>query len=166
MYRKQLPVLGVLFFICCLEMPFLCAAEPAVPSTAPQDNAGPAAGEVTPGIDSAIKTAQQEVRDPFAVGEFEEVAGVPDVNPDQATPIPTLEGIGFGSVDGYAVMGGMVYLKGDVKNGIKLLEVRRREVDIVVDGGKVTLPLFPGDDVKKAMDRAGKKSIQQDDLEG
>ena len=37
-------------------------------------------------------------------------------------------------------------------------QVRRREVDIIVNGGKVTLPLFPGEDLKKARDRADKKN--------
>jgi hypothetical protein len=166
MYKKQFLIHGILFFACCFGASLSHAVEPTSASVPAQENAGPVTGESAPGIDGAIKTAQQEVRDPFAVGEFEEIAGAPDVNPEQATPIPPLEGIGFGSVDGYAVMGGTVYLKGDVKNGIKLLEVRRREVDIIVDGGKVTLPLFPGDDVKKATDRAEKKSIQQDDAEG
>ena len=72
-----------------------------------------------------------------------------------------LQGIGFGSKDAYAVIGGDIFYVGDTKKGIKLLEVRRREVDINENGEKVTLSLFPGEDLQKAKDRAKKKRAMQ-----
>jgi hypothetical protein len=73
-----------------------------------------------------------------------------------------LQGIGFGSKDAYAIIGGEVFYIGDEKNGIKVLEIRRREVDILVNGGKITVPLFPGEDLQKAKDRAKRKSAMED----
>ncbi|MEI7751131.1 MAG: hypothetical protein WCJ71_03470 [Candidatus Omnitrophota bacterium] len=140
-------------------------AEDPLPAAGPsQSEAAPATEPATTGVDNAVQAAQEEVRDPFEVTEeTETLASAPPVDPQApAIPIPVLEGMGFGSKEGYAVMGGEIFFEGDTKNGIKLLEVRRREVDIIVNGGKVTLPLFPGEDLKKARDRADKKN----DVEG
>ena len=76
--------------------------------------------------------------------------------------VVVLQGIGFGSKDGYAVIGNDIYYIGTELNGIKLLEVRRREVDILVNGGRTTVPLFKGEEVEKAKKRAKKKEAVKD----
>ena len=149
------------FFLAVLGtgLPWLHAEEPAAPSAVSSENATvPAAPEesATPGVDNAVQVAQQEVRDPFSMGPAEAPGGVPGA-PTGPEVTVQLQGIGFGSKDAYAVIGGDVFYKGDEKNGIKLLEVRRREVDILVNGGRITVPLFPEQDLKKAKERAKAK---------
>ncbi|MFA7255312.1 MAG: hypothetical protein WC133_04360 [Candidatus Omnitrophota bacterium] len=131
--------------------------EPDVASS--QDVVSPVSEEATPGIEGAVQMAQEEVRDPFAVApETEAPAAVPGTAVPVGPEIKVeLQGIGFGSKDAYAVIGGEVFYKGDDKKGIKLLEVRRREVDILASGGKITVPLFPDQDLQRAKDRAKKK---------
>lgn len=149
------------------------SAEPTFDADPPKNVATPAANavntvteEATPGIDNAVQMAQEEVRDPFANSAPPEgEAPVGPVAPAGPAITVELQGMGFGSKDAYAVIGGNVYYKGDEKNGIKLLEVRRREVDVLVNGGKVTVPLFPDQDLKNAKDRAEKKSANTDNKE-
>lgn len=113
----------------------------------------------TSGMDSSVVAAQQEVIDPFAPPPEEEgAAKAGGAGQPAAPPIKVeLQGIGFGSKDGYAIIGGDVFFKGDEKNGIKLVEVRRREVDIIVNGGPMTCPLFPDQDLKNAKEREKRK---------
>jgi hypothetical protein len=150
--------LGFLLVVLFQTISSLCAAESSKPAASSQSAVSPAPSVATPEIDSALRAAQEEVRDPFAIAPETEAAVL--TPPVSAVPTVTvvLQGIGFGSKDAYAIMGGDVYYIGDEKNGIKLLEVRRREVDILVNGGQITLPLFPGEELKKAKDRAEKKN--------
>jgi hypothetical protein len=145
-------------------------AEGAFADTAPVRDAVPSAAKpqdaATPEVDSAVSAAQQEVRDPFAMDVPPEEVPVSAPEPafqPASTPISVeLQGIGFGSRDAYAIIGGEVFFEGDEKSGIKLLEVRRREVDIVVNGEMRTCLLFPGQDLKNARDRAQKKGPAND----
>ena len=119
-----------------------------------------AAEVATPGVDSAVVAAQQEVRDPFATTSDTVVsANAPAVSAQPAGPAikVELQGIGFGSKDAYAIFGGEVFFTGDEKNGIKLVEVRRREVDIIVNGGPMTCLLFPDQELKNAKEREKRK---------
>jgi len=148
-------------FFLAMVWPSVCmlSAEEPSPGIASQGVVAPAPEEATPGMDSAIRMAQQEIRDPFATAPEPEAPAIalnaaPSAGPEIAV---ALQGIGFGSKDAYAVIGGEVFYQGDEKKGIKLVEVRRREVDILVSGGKVTVPLFPDQDLQKAKDRAEKK---------
>jgi len=113
----------------------------------------PAEG-ATPGVDSAVVASQQAVRDPFAsapeaVGPVQQQTG-PTINVE-------LQGIGFGSKDAYAVIGGEVFFAGEEKNGVKLLEVRRREVDILVNGAPMTCLLFSDQGLKNVREREKRK---------
>lgn len=136
---------------------FLHAGELPPDLASPQNIASASAEVMTPGVDNAVQKAQDEIRDPFARDESFEAA-VPSATMAAAPEILTeLQGIGFGSKDAYAVIGGEIFYEGDEKKGIKLLEVRRREVDILMSGGKVTLLLFPDDDLRRVKDRAEKK---------
>jgi hypothetical protein len=144
---------GFFLIMMCFSISLLFAAESsqsAVPS---------APSETTSGMDSALRAAQEEIRDPFAIAPETEAAVIADPSSVAARPevLAILQGIGFGSKDAYAVIGGDVYYIGDEKNGIKLLEVRRREVDILANGGRITVPLFEGPELKKARERAKKK---------
>ncbi len=135
----------------------LCAEEPSPDAVFSENVVSSVSEAATPGIDSAVRMAQEEVRDPFALApETGAVTIAPEAKAAPEIKVE-LQGIGFGSQDAYAVIGGDVFYKGDEKKGIKLLEVRRREVDIVVNGGKVTIPLFQGRDLQMARERAKKK---------
>jgi len=135
----------------------LSADEFGSDATSSKNNGSSPFEETTTGIDSAIVAAQREVRDPFAAPDF---SNAPVVSTPVAGPAiaAELQGIGVGSKEAYAVIGGEVFYKGDEKKGIKLLEVRKREVDIQVNGGNVTVSLFPEQDLKKARARAKKMS--------
>jgi len=136
-------------------------ADELPPVAAPLISETPTPSEkATSGIESAVQMAQEEVRDPFAKApESGASANAVDAEAQAGAPpvIPELQGIGFGSKDAYAVLGGEVFYLGDEKQGIKLLEVRRREVDILMSGGLITVPLFPDQELRKAKDRAEKK---------
>jgi len=129
-----------------------------------RDNSSASSG-VTSGIDNALQTAQEEIRDPFAIAAETEAAVTAATTTSTAMhpeAVVVLQGIGFGSKDGYAVIGNDIYYIGTELNGIKLLEVRRREVDILVNGGRTTVPLFKGEEVEKAKKRAKKKEAVKD----
>jgi len=128
------------------------------------------AAEPSPGGPSSASSAstasddemsQEEVRDPFGMGKVLEAEPPPPPVEVAKEDVPQvkvdLEGIGLGSKGAYAIIGGDVFYKGDTKNGIKLVEVRRQEVDILVNGGERTVSLFPGQDLQKARDRAKEK---------
>jgi hypothetical protein len=104
-------------------------------------------------MDTSIQNAQQEVQNPFARRFAPPEVKVQE--PGRAAPavVAVLQGIGLGGKDGYAVIGDLVYHVGEEKNGIKLLEVKRGEVDIFVNGAVRTLPLFPDGELKKAQER-------------
>ena len=156
--------LGVFLAAFGLGVPTLPAAEslppvapgvsvaPATSGKATPGESAPAEG-ATPGVDSAVVAAQQEVRDPFASGS-NVAASVP-----QAGPAITVElqGIGFGSKDAYAVIGGEVFFTGEEKNGIKLVEVRRGEADIIVNGEPMTCLLFSDQGLKNVREREKRK---------
>ena len=154
MSGKRAYFLGVLLAGLCSAAPFLYGEAP-LRGDAPMPGGEPEASvPATPGVDSAVQMAQEEVRDPFA-NPLDQNAPA-DMTGASATA-PTvkveLQGIGFGSKDAYAVIGGEVFLVGDEKQGIKLLEVRRHEVDILVNGGMSTFSLYPGPELKKTMER-------------
>ncbi len=147
------------FFLAAL-WPSACMLGAQAPSS---DAVSSATEETTPEIDSAVQMAQQEVRDPFAIAKAPEApASAPAVSQSIASEGKmVLQGIGFGSKDAYAVIGGDVFYEGDEKQGIKLVEVRKREVDILVSGRKITVPLFPDQDLQKAKDRAKQKNAMK-----
>ena len=122
----------------------------------------PVSAETTPGIDNAVQKAQQEVRDPFAMAPEAPAPASEDVSPAVSEIKVELQGIGSGSNGDYAVIGDEIFYKGVEKKGIKLLEVRRGEVDILVNGGRITVPLFAEQDLRRAKDRAQKKNAIKD----
>ena len=105
----------------------------------------------TQGVGSAVQMAQEEVRDPF---QSQLKTGV---EADEAAPKTeqvikvSLQGVGFGSTeDAYAVLNGDVYYLEEEKKGIKLVNVRKREADVFVNGAMQTLRLFDEAALKKS----------------
>jgi hypothetical protein len=143
------------------------AAESLQAAVSSERHTSSASSQGISGIDSSLQTAQEEIRDPFKIAAETEAAVATTAAAASASTRPeiaiVLQGIGFGSKnEGYAVIGDDIYYKGEEINGIKLLEVRRREVDILVNGGKMTVPLFRGTEVAKARERAKKKGAVKD----
>ncbi|MFH1208251.1 MAG: type II secretion system protein N [Candidatus Omnitrophota bacterium] len=135
------------------------AVESSQAAVSSKEDTSSSSSGVNSGIDSALQMAQEEIRDPFRIAAETEAAvtAAPSVTARPELNV-VLQGIGFGSKDaGYALIGDDIYYIGKEINGIKLLEVRRREVDILVNGGRMTVPLFPGEEVEKARERAKKK---------
>lgn len=149
---------GTVLWLFLLITPGVFAEEGAPADVLP----GREAVESIPGMDASIQNAQQEITDPFAKRFAPPPPPVQAQEKAAPAIVSTLQGIGLGGAEAYAVIGDSVYYKGEEKNGIKLLEVRRGEVDIFVNGAMMTLPLFPGDDMKKAQERQEKKSGQKD----
>lgn len=147
---------GFFLTVLCSGLSVLYAEESSPVAAPSQEVVASATDAASSEVEKAVQASQQEVRDPFSMAQGPEA---PIMAPEAPRPeiVVDLQGIGFGSKDAYAVIGGDVFYKGDEKKGIKLLEVRRHEVDILVNGGRITVPLFPGDDLKKARDRAKAK---------
>lgn len=133
-------------------------AEAVLPSLAAPGTLDPVPGTEetsveTHGVGRAVQMAQEEVRDPFQteLAPAEEVeAGAPK-GPEAVTKV-NLQGIGFGSQDAYAVLNDDIYYLDEEKKGIKLLAVRRREVDVFVNGGPQTLRLIDEAEIKKSLE--------------
>jgi hypothetical protein len=152
---------ATVLWIFFLMTPFLFAGE-IKPGKVPS---GEGTVESTPGgMDASIQNAQQEVQDPFAKRYASPgVKGKPQEKDKAAPPVVdvALQGVGLGEKTSYAIIGDSVYYEGEEKNGVKLLEVRRGEVDISANGEKRVLSLFPEEELKRAKERQKKKSEQR-----
>ena len=118
--------------------------------------------EAPAGVDTAIRMAQEGVRDPFENKIMEPSAAVNVVSAAAAQgppPIPVdIQGIGLGPTSAYALLNGEIYYAGEEKGGIKLLEVRKGEVDILNNGTPQKLRMVSEEDIAKAQGRRLKKS--------
>jgi hypothetical protein len=80
-----------------------------------------------------VFAAERAVRDPFQ-------AKVSAPAPKTAQAVPeaplnvVLEGISLGPNGAFAVIGGEIYYEGEEKGGIKVTQIRKREVDILMNG--------------------------------
>ena len=151
-------VIGIMMFLFFMA-PFLFAESTKI-DAAP---AGKSSGETTsPGIDTAVQMSQQEVRDPFE-SKFNKIAPIRNT-PETASNAPPvqvlLEGIGIGPKGSYAVIDGEVFDVGDEKKGIKIIEVRRRAVDILVGGEPRTVQLFPQEELEGVRGRHPEKNVE------
>lgn len=89
----------------------------------------------------SVFSAEEEVRDVFQ-------------STIQAPEMPTaiveqvvnarLEGISIGSKGAFAIINGQLYREGEEKQGIKVTKIRKREVDIIVNGIASTLRMVVG----------------------
>lgn len=114
---------------------FLAGAFGTIVCAAPRDRK-PASD-----IATAVEKAQEEIQDPFRV-RFEESA-IPRASGAEGDEI-VLEGVGSGPRGTYALINGERYAVGQEKNGIKMVETRRGEADIWVNGELRTLFLTEG----------------------
>lgn len=157
--NRMYPYLLCLLF--AVAGPFfpLAHAEESLPDRASLPEIASVSETTNPEVHNAIQMAQEEVRDPFAKALPEELENLPVLEAPEALPAVNIElqGIGLGSKNAYAIIGGEIFFRGETKNGIKLIEVRKREVDILVNGGKITVPLFDEMDLQRAKARAHQK---------
>jgi len=142
----------------CPSNSVLCAKEPSADVPPLRADISSVSKTASPGAEGE-EIDPQEVRNPFKMSQLAQAATPLPVAAGETPPEieVVLQGIGFGSKDAYAVIGGDVFYEGDEKKGIKLIEVRRHEVDILVNGGEITIPLYPGPDLQNAKDRAKAK---------
>ena len=120
--------------------------------------------EARAGVDTAIRMAQEGVRDPFENKIMEKSTTVNTVSSGAAQgppPIPVnIQGIGLGTKNAYAILNGEIFYAGEEKGGIKLLEVRKGEVDILNNGTPQKLRMVSEEDIEKAQGRQLKKSAE------
>ncbi len=138
MKQIQLFLIGLFFFISvALAADVAKTPESGVPPTdatsanvnsaAPSDNASPAA----PG---------DSENDPFSSGFDDEPAGPAAADNTVAHGPPLiLQGVAIGGDRAVVVINGKTYAKGQVRDNIELVEVRKREADIKVNGNPQTL---------------------------
>lgn len=108
----------------------------------------------SPEMDTAVQMSQEKVQDPFAAKFQDEGPARQTFDMANAPKASVLfQGVGMGEKGAYAVINGEVFYAGEEKKGIKMVEVRKREVDIVVGGESRTVPLFPEEDLVKAQER-------------
>ena len=88
---------------------------------------------------------ERPVRDPFESG-LNPVETPVAPSPDQPVEIQTiLEGISISPRGARTVINGEVYKEGEDKKGIKIIQIRKKEVDILINQSiKRTLSMLPG----------------------
>lgn len=86
------------------------------------------------------------VRDPFATGTPEAPTFTAPVSGERALSSElVLQGIAMGSERASAVINGRFYRKGEKKDGFELVDVRKKEVDVLFNGTSKTLRMIaPG----------------------
>ena len=106
--------------------------------------------QLPPGAQPPITEApppqpQGPVRDVFQ-GQLTPLQ-TPTGSPDQPVEIQTnLEGITIGVKGSRVVINGLVYKEGEEKMGIKILQIRKKEVDILINQAiKRRLSMLPGE---------------------
>ena len=86
---------------------------------------------------------ENKARDPFQTNISQPpVNARPQIN-EVGEIIAKLEGISIGSNGSFAVINGQVYREGESKNGIKIAKIRKKEVDILINGISETLQMVP-----------------------
>ncbi len=109
------------------------------------------------GIQDSIITAQEEVVDIFRA-RTEDVTEADESEDNEERFIPQvpvsfrdvlLQGLGLGANDAFAVLNGELYAIGEEKDGIKLVEVRKGEADVIVDGATRKLFFVDAEDLAK-----------------
>jgi hypothetical protein len=89
---------------------------------------------------------EKPVRDVFQ-SELRPLETQTSASPDQPVEIQTnLEGLSMAARGSRAVINGEVYKEGEEKLGIKVLEIRKKEVDILINQSiQRTLSMLPGE---------------------
>lgn len=111
-----------------------------------------------PGADDSIQMAQKEIQDPFRVGVEPAELAPQAAESSAANDNIVLQGMGVSRQGVYAIISGDIYTQGEEKKGIKIVEARRSEVDILVNGAARTLSLVSSEEVQRAQDRRERKT--------
>lgn len=92
---------------------------------------------------TSLGQERTEVRDPF---RSKLAAQSESASPLQGPPSAgsaELQGISIGPTGSFAVVSGEVYREGEEKGAVKVTQIRKKEVDIVVSGVPKTLRMIP-----------------------
>lgn len=156
MTRRSAWIFGGVMIFLLFTFSFLFAETKEADKVNPEGKTEEAA---FPEVDAAVQSSQEEVEDPFAA-KFNPETSIFEAPKEANAPAiqVVLQGIGMGAKGSYAVINGDVFYAGEEKKGIKMVEVKRREVDIIVGGAPRTVPLFPGEDLKLAQEQQRKKT--------
>ena len=97
-------------------------------------------------VSHSFAFGDEESRDPFQTNLLSspEAPKQNSSTPEKAST--QLEGIGIGPKKTFAIINGETYHEGEQKGGIKVVQVRRREVDILMYGAPMTLLMTPKDE--------------------
>ena len=122
-------------------------SKPAASSTAPSLGNGEPKANLPQSAPAQAIPPQPErpVRDPFESG-LNPVETPVAPSPDQPVEIQTiLEGISISPRGARTVINGEVYKEGEDKKGIKIIQIRKKEVDILINQSiRRTLSMLPG----------------------
>lgn len=145
--------------------PCVCAEEKEMGNPAMEDGTRHPSAVNSRDIAAAVERAQQalnQIRDPFAPTDLKpEPETQVSAQPVLPTGSTTLEGLGLGGNNAYAVIGGEVFYLGEEKNGIKLVAVRKGEADIIVNGEETKIRMISEDEIKKAQGRRSRNASMQ-----
>ena len=113
-------------------------------------------------LEKAAETLPASERDPFA-SSFEKKIAVeaePVVNgAGVLSEVLVLQGVAIGENKATAVINGKTYVKGKTRDNIELIEVRKREADIKVNGASQTISF------QSKMEKDKKKVVDLEDHE-
>lgn len=116
---------------------------------------------LTPDMTSTAQFPDPLDRDPFQSPIEEAPIVVPVLSESVGMPMPMsevsvkLEGVGIGSreQDAFALINGEVFYEGEEKQDIKLVQVRKQEVELLVNGMPKTVKLILEEEILKMQKR-------------
>lgn len=133
------------------------------PMSSPQG--GPAGETETPSADLAISRGSQDIRDPFQMAAPQTQQGPVSQGSGPAAPTvkAVLQGIGRDAKDSLAIINGEVYYEGQVKGGIKVVQIGKKGVDIETGGIAQKLVMLPKEELDSTLERIKKKTTREED---
>ena len=141
------------------DEPLPATDQPSTPQNGPAPPQPPA-----PVQPPAPTQPNEPVRNVFESG-LAPVASPTAASSDQPVEIQTnLEGLSIGARGSRAVINGEVYKEGEEKLGIKVLQVRKKEVDILINQAvKRTLSMLPGEtrDIPMTPEESANPSLEE-----
>ena len=151
---KKPALYAVLIIFVLISMPLRNSSGEEITSGGEQ----PAPAVPAENIPSAVPAVQEPERDPFAVPfDGRQMAGQTDSEMPVAVDLK-FEGVGIGPGDAFAVLNGDVYYEGEEKNRIKVVKVRKQEVELLVDGMPRTMKVAPEEEIKRLRNRKEQKT--------
>jgi len=106
-------------------------------------------------IPSGLLGDEQEVRNVFTPTIAPPTRVQPTQEGEQAVIQANLEGISIGARGSFAVINGQVYDLGEEKGGIKVTQIRKREVDILINNIPSTLYMIAREGAASSGDDRG-----------